>query len=255
MTDARACQRSPVAMSSASMSVRWARNSRMSRYIAQSLFPYLVSTMRLTASRWDFLASQIATNCTSRSGSIHRKSSEPRLPTPMPPSTMRSLGGTAPFRPNAEAGMMQGTATALVASAARLRNCRRVKGAMPGAEVVVQIVPTSGGAFCCDMGRAYHCQFPERKSFRALFASPRDSAGNRQGAWAHDRRDTDQRARGEPRASQMIARRSSGYPKGTRRVSGGYPVGMQRSVPVRQGELTRQFWIFTALLPAVDCGG
>ena len=70
MVAAVACQRSPVAMSSASMSVRVARNSRMSRYIAQSLLPYLASTMRLTASRWDFLASQMATNCTSFSGSI-----------------------------------------------------------------------------------------------------------------------------------------------------------------------------------------
>ena len=70
MMEAVACQRSPVAMSSASMSVRVARNSRMSRYIAQSLLPYLLSTSRLTASRWDFLASQMATNCTSFSGSI-----------------------------------------------------------------------------------------------------------------------------------------------------------------------------------------
>ena len=56
------------------MSVRVARNSRMSRYIAQSLLPYLVSTMRFTASRWAFLASQIATNCTSFSGSIQFRS-------------------------------------------------------------------------------------------------------------------------------------------------------------------------------------
>ncbi len=45
----------------------------MSRYIAQSLLPYLLSTIRLMASRWDFLASQMATNCTSFSGSIQFK--------------------------------------------------------------------------------------------------------------------------------------------------------------------------------------
>src|ERR1035438_7169077 len=131
MTAAVACQRSPVAISSASMSVRVARNSRMSRYIAQSLFPYLVSTIRLTDSRWACLASQIATNCTSFSGSIQCKSPVPRLPTPMPPRTIRSLGGTAPFRPSADAGMMQGAAIAPPAIAARLRNCRRVTGAGP----------------------------------------------------------------------------------------------------------------------------
>ena len=130
MTAAVACQRSPVAMSSASMSVRVARNSRMSRYIAQSLLPYLVSTIRLTASRWAFLASQMATNCTSFSGSIQFRSPVPRLPTPMPPRMMRSLGGTAPLRPSAEAGMRQGAAIAPVAAAARFRKPRRVSGAV-----------------------------------------------------------------------------------------------------------------------------
>ena len=88
----------------ASMSVRAARNSRMSRYMAQSLLPYLVVHDPLDGLALGFLASQMATNCTSCSGSIQLRSSEPRLPMPMPPSTIRSLGGTAPFRPKRGGG-------------------------------------------------------------------------------------------------------------------------------------------------------
>jgi hypothetical protein len=42
---------------------------------------------------------------------------------------MRSLGGTAPFRPRADAGMTHGTASAPAASEARPRNRRRLSAA------------------------------------------------------------------------------------------------------------------------------
>jgi hypothetical protein len=76
----------------------------------------------LTASRLAFWASQIATNWTSGSGSIQRRSCWPRLRMPIPPTIMRSLGGTAPLRPNTEAGTIYGTAARV---AVRLRNARR----------------------------------------------------------------------------------------------------------------------------------
>jgi len=124
--DARACHRSPVAMSTASMSVRWARNSRISGYTAQSELPYRWSTVCLTFSREARWASQMATNCTSFSGSIHRRSLMPRPRRPIPPATMRSLGSTAPSRPSADVGMTAGAASAAPATAAVLRNPRRV---------------------------------------------------------------------------------------------------------------------------------
>ena len=49
--------------------------------------------------------SQMATNCTSGSGRKQPRSYVPRLPIPIPPITMRSLGATVPSRPNAAAGM------------------------------------------------------------------------------------------------------------------------------------------------------
>jgi hypothetical protein len=66
---------------------------------------------------------------------------------------MRPLGGTAPFRPKAEAGTMQGAATALAAKAARLRNCRRVTGnnSRAGAESGV-LSRCSEAVFGFDMG-------------------------------------------------------------------------------------------------------
>ena len=60
--EAKACQRSPVAINTASSSVRSARNSRMSRDMAQSEFPYLASASALTASRRLRLMSQMARN-------------------------------------------------------------------------------------------------------------------------------------------------------------------------------------------------
>src|SRR5512138_2919158 len=46
---------------------------------------------------------------------------------PMPPITMRSLGGTFPSRPSTELGIKLGSAAALAAIAARVRNRRRVR--------------------------------------------------------------------------------------------------------------------------------
>ena len=48
------------------------------------------------------------------------------MPKPMPAMTMRSLAGTAPLRPRAEARMMEGKAAApATAKGAFLRNSRR----------------------------------------------------------------------------------------------------------------------------------
>ncbi len=59
-----ACQFGPVAISTASMSLR-ASSSRRSRYVAQSWLPYLASAIFLTASRRAAFTSQTATNRTS----------------------------------------------------------------------------------------------------------------------------------------------------------------------------------------------
>ena len=51
----------------------------------------------------------------------------PCIPKPMPAMTTRSLGGTAPLRPRAEALTMEGKATApAMAAGAVVRNVRRV---------------------------------------------------------------------------------------------------------------------------------
>src|SRR5271166_161782 len=126
MIVASACHRSPVAMSRASMSERVARNSHMSAYILQSLLPYFLSTRFLTCSRRTFRTSQMATNWTSFSGSIQPRSHSPRAPVPMAPSTIRSLGATAPPRPSADAGTMVGASTAAPAAAAVCRHSLRV---------------------------------------------------------------------------------------------------------------------------------
>src|SRR5271165_2362656 len=126
MIVADACQRSPVAMSKASISERVARNSRMSAYILQSLLPYLLSTRFLTCSRRTLRTSQMATNWTSFSGNIQPRSNSPREPMPMAPSTIRSLGATAPPRPSADAGTMVGASTAAPAAVAVCRHSRRV---------------------------------------------------------------------------------------------------------------------------------
>ena len=49
----------------------------------------------------------------------------PRCWIPMPPTTILSLGGTAPPLPSAEAGMKYGTAARALAPAAVFRNRRR----------------------------------------------------------------------------------------------------------------------------------
>ena len=108
------------------MSERVARNSRMSAYILQSLLPYFLSTSFLTCSRRTFRTSQMATNWTSFSGSIQPRSNSPRAPIPMAPSTIRSLGATAPPRPSADAGTMVGASTAAPAAAAVCRHSLRV---------------------------------------------------------------------------------------------------------------------------------
>ena len=61
-----ACQFGPVAISTASMSLR-ASSSRKSRYVAQSWLPYFASAIFLTASRRAAFTSQTATNRTSGS--------------------------------------------------------------------------------------------------------------------------------------------------------------------------------------------
>ena len=135
--DARACQWSPVAMSTPSISVRSTRNSRISRCMVQSLVPYLLSMVCLTASRRSLLISQMATNWTSGSPIIHVKSEPPRLWIPIPPITIRLLGATAPPLPNAEAGMMVGMANTVLAAALRFRNCRRVTAEFASGSVVM----------------------------------------------------------------------------------------------------------------------
>src|SRR5262249_16676099 len=84
--------------------------------------------MRLTASRWAFLASHTATNCTSFSGNIQLRSPVPRPPIPKPPSTIRSLGGTEPLRPRAEPGISHGVLAMPPARTVRFRNWRRLRG-------------------------------------------------------------------------------------------------------------------------------
>ena len=65
-----ACQFGPVAISTASMSLR-ANSSRRSRYVAKSRLPYLASAICLTALRRAAFTSQTATNCTS--GSLRKQ--------------------------------------------------------------------------------------------------------------------------------------------------------------------------------------
>ena len=120
-----ACQLGPVAISTASMSLR-SSSSRKSRYMSQSLLPYCSSAIFLTASRRAAFTSHTATNCTSFCSRKQPRSYVPRLPMPMPPTTIRSLGGTAPSRPKAELGMIVGaTAAAAPAESAVFKNPRR----------------------------------------------------------------------------------------------------------------------------------
>ena len=51
----------------------------------------------------------------------------PRLPMPMPPSTIRSLGGAALSLPNAAPGMNYGIVSTALAPAAVFKNRRRVR--------------------------------------------------------------------------------------------------------------------------------
>jgi hypothetical protein len=45
---------------------------------------------------------------------------------PIAPNVIFSLGATAPSRPSAEAGIIQGTAKTLLVASVRLINCRRL---------------------------------------------------------------------------------------------------------------------------------
>ena len=114
----------PVAINTASISGR-ASSSRRSRNVAQSWLPYFASTVCLTASRRAAFTSQTAAKRTSGCCRKHPRSYPPRLPMPMPPTTICSLGGGAPSFPSAEAGMNCGRATRALAPAAVLRNRRR----------------------------------------------------------------------------------------------------------------------------------
>ena len=100
-----ACQFGPVAISTASMSSR-ASSSRKSRYVAQSWLPYLASTIFLTgvAARGLHVADGHELHVRLLAGSSPGRS-VPRLPMPMPPITIRSLGATAPLLPRAVPGM------------------------------------------------------------------------------------------------------------------------------------------------------
>src|ERR1035437_6721074 len=116
ITESSVCQRSPVAINRASISLR-AHNSCWSAYIMQSWLPYFWSTMVLMASRRSLRTSQTAVNCTSAWLRKLRRSLVPRLPMPRPPTLTRSLGATAPSRPSAAAGTISGAASAPVPSA------------------------------------------------------------------------------------------------------------------------------------------
>ena len=95
--------------------VRSARNSRISGYILQSLLPYWSSTIFLTASpplpsggrRWRRTARPARSSSTSDRPCRARRCRCRR-------AMIVSLGGTAPFRPSTEAGMMVGAARAAV---------------------------------------------------------------------------------------------------------------------------------------------
>ena len=85
--------------------------------------------------------SQTATNWTSFCSRKQPRSYVPRLPMPMPPTTIRSLGATAPSRPKAELGMIIGASTAAEpADTADFKNCRR-----------------EAGTTCFDMERLLRC--------------------------------------------------------------------------------------------------
>ena len=62
----------------------------------------------------------------------------PRCWMPMPPTTIFSLGGTAPPLPSAEAGTKYGTAAKVLVAAAVLRNRRREKGDLSGMVVLLR---------------------------------------------------------------------------------------------------------------------
>src|SRR5262245_46852512 len=68
--------------------------------------------------------SHTATNCTSLCSRKQPRSYVPRLPMPIPPTTIRSLGATAPSRPNAELGMIVGAIAAAPAESAVCKNRR-----------------------------------------------------------------------------------------------------------------------------------
>ena len=57
----------------------------------------------------------------------------------MPPTTILSLGGTAPSLPSAEAGMKYGTAARALAPAAVLRNRRRERADLSGMVVLLDV--------------------------------------------------------------------------------------------------------------------
>ena len=91
MTDSGVCQRSPVAISTASISWR-ANNSYWSAYMAQSWLPYFLSTVALDGLAP--LVAHIADGHELHVGRLRKlfRSRAPRLPMPSPPTVTRSLG-------------------------------------------------------------------------------------------------------------------------------------------------------------------
>ena len=108
------------------MSGRVARNSRMSGYILQSVLPYFLSTKFLTcfAALLPNVADRHKLNVLFGQHPVQVELTPG--PMPMAPSTIRSLGATAPPRPSAEAGTIVGASAAKPVAAAVWRHARRV---------------------------------------------------------------------------------------------------------------------------------